>query len=1420
MYKRRKLTIFLAIVAVFCFSISALAFNFSGLAAEQQSILLQKQANYALTGNYEVKDLKGFNNSFLENNGLLLYSSDESAHYKLADGCISNFSFVALPVATSFQSVDLSDINAVKSVTADFSQLTLSFNDDSDNVLTVKLLGEKGVDKIANEQIKYTISFNGKEAGISGVINQSFRTICNGKVKPIYFYFNSENKFIVFDVSGENSQQKIDLSNISGLNFTNYSVDMKLEGLTTSESQAKLVLLELCGQALNGDKVKPIINQRIISNGIVGAKYKLPQVYAYDILDCKNISDKIIFSINKDSASIQINNRDFKPNQPGEYQITASLLEGNTLINSVSSRITVFAYKPQVEFALSEDILESCKAYDTVKIPHANVSSDLFLEDVAVDVNIVLNGKSIYRVENLKNSFEYKFNVYGQVSIIYSVLDYFGYVTNYEKVIDVKNAPNLQNVSLPSQFSLNGYYNIESPTMIYDNKYYNVYTEILTPSGEVLKNVQGYIKIDEIGSYTITFYSLVDGVQYTNEYIVESVLSPESIVKEVNDIALVQANCDLPEYSLAGNGLKILGTTTGATFTFNNVIDFTEFTREDTVISLQVLNANNLSTFNKVIVTLTDVNDLSNKVSVRLLRNNTGVGADQWSYVTAKYKDGYAGVSNNGSSAGKVQRTDWGGTVNWCSFNGLKYSNCAQFAFSIDYDSRCIYTATGRTGTEQSLVLDLDDINHVGVGNEWNGFSNGKAYLTITMEGLTSTGGIIVTNVANNSLSGDELVDNIVPKIYLSTDNSFSTLPLGELGTKYSLPKILAWDMIDQELDTQVMLYKNNKTNLIEFDEESLTFVPTETGTYFIEYKAEDDAGNVVRRNVSFEIVGKIEDFSAKFITLPKIAKIGDLYTIPKIKINGGSSIVSISEKVFYNGIEIEISKNRSVRLNQPGKIEVVVEVVDYLGNVFNSSLDNAGGLIINILSADLPLIEVKNVPTIVYNGENLILPEYEVFNGQKEQAGIIKKVEVNGQEITDTMKYKVSEPAGTILTVNYYAIGQEVSVKTFEVLVVDPMYISDYIAVKNLNGTYTNSMQGVQVNMMKEYLEYVFSAGKQVLFPQNLVANSLIIKLGVNPLYSDFQYFDIYLSDSYDQDNVVFLRVCRDGYLEVNGDSSDRIKINASFTSDDSYFYFIYDDLSRELLSEDGTLITRIDRNVLGFKFKGFKEGLTNLSVVIPDCANNSNSSIRIMQIANQTFMSAFSGGVLSKYNDKTGPLIRFDNNMENNTILKGETINISSASAHDVFRTKSTISVTLSYSETGEKIYEGNCLQSYSYIPMKCGTYEIKYVAKDDKKRESTKIFYIIVKETDAPILETDIKIKSQYKINDIIRYIQPSIEDENTVEYYMIIVQPDGKRVVVKEKESYKFTVVGEYKIILYAEDVYFNVSKLEYDISVKG
>ena len=494
------------------------------------------------------------------------------------------------------------------------------------------------------------------------------------------------------------------------------------------------------------------------------------------------------------------------------------------------------------------------------------------------------------------------------------------------------------------------------------------------------------------------------------------------------------------------------------------------------------------------------------------------------------------------------------------------------------------------------------------------------------------------------------------------------------------------------------------------------------------------------------------------------------------------------------------------------------------MGNIYDTSDDISSALIIEVVAPELPIVDVQNVPLTAFKGDTLYLPDYNVYDYSKTDFSAQKKVEVNGIDVTDTLEYVVNENKGEVLIVKYYAISDTTNVKIFNVVVLAPSYISDYIVVKNIDGsicTDEDVSNSVEIKLEKQYLEYVFSERKTIALPQSLPTDELIIKLGVDSAYGNFDYFDIYLEDVYNAYNSVFLRVCKDGYLEINGDTSKRLQIEGSFTDDSKYFYFIYKNTTRELYAEKGSLIAKIDSNVFGIKFNGFEQSLINLSVTVAECSDTNKASIKFMQIANQMFTTSYVGSDIQEFVDRTGPVIKFKTPMRNLTIVYGEQFIISQATAHDILKGSATISVSLRYVEGDEYIYKNlPCTQDYIYLPKKYGTYEITYVTKDKGNRETKKSVYIVVKEENAPTITEGATIKTEYTVGESIAYVKPNVTDESEYNYYMFVLKPNGKYIVVKEGESFTFEAPGEYKVVLYAEDIYFNIAKIVYTITVEA
>ena len=99
------------------------------------------------------------------------------------------------------------------------------------------------------------------------------------------------------------------------------------------------------------------------------------------------------------------------------------------------------------------------------------------------------------------------------------------------------------------------------------------------------------------------------------------------------------------------------------------------------------------------------------------------------------------------------------------------------------------------------------------------------------------------------------------------------------------MPHFITWDFLDKNPDVQMLLYKGNKENLIDLDADDLSFIPSEVGKYYIEYKVIDNNNNYFTKILTFDVLEKLEKISVSFKTAPEIAKIGTLYYIPEVEV-------------------------------------------------------------------------------------------------------------------------------------------------------------------------------------------------------------------------------------------------------------------------------------------------------------------------------------------------------------------------------------------------------------------------------------------------------------------------------------------------------------------------------------------------------
>jgi hypothetical protein len=150
--------------------------------------------------------------------------------------------------------------------------------------------------------------------------------------------------------------------------------------------------------------------------------------------------------------------------------------------------------------------------------------------------------------------------------------------------------------------------------------------------------------------------------------------------------------------------------------------------------------------------------------------------------------------------------------------------------------------------------MDLSKSEYVGFGNEWQGFTTGEVYLQVKMKNSSGTSGMIVSEVAGESMSG-ELSAGSMPAGYFLDSEEKGQIPNAIIGLDYRVPEVSYYvDTLEgkvHEPQYSAKLYKEifapmliEELPLEDGVDSKYSFVPTEKGQYKLVYTVKDQAGN------------------------------------------------------------------------------------------------------------------------------------------------------------------------------------------------------------------------------------------------------------------------------------------------------------------------------------------------------------------------------------------------------------------------------------------------------------------------------------------------------------------------------------------------------------------------------------------------
>ena len=180
-----------------------------------------------------------------------------------------------------------------------------------------------------------------------------------------------------------------------------------------------------------------------------------------------------------------------------------------------------------------------------------------------------------------------------------------------------------------------------------------------------------------------------------------------------------------------GEGLVVTMTGDTATWTYPTAFDFS---RSTSYVDIMTLPQTALTReFESVDISFTDADDPTNVVTVRVKRHpNSATQSNYENVLVAHAKlsdyptaDYWRGWTNGTNYAGGMWLVG--------DINGSK-----NIRIAFDYENRVLSSWYDVTKTGMATIIDLDNTDHFPEA-QWSGFTNGKAYVSITLNGINTS---------------------------------------------------------------------------------------------------------------------------------------------------------------------------------------------------------------------------------------------------------------------------------------------------------------------------------------------------------------------------------------------------------------------------------------------------------------------------------------------------------------------------------------------------------------------------------------------------------------------------------------------------------------------------------------------------------
>lgn len=915
-------------------------------------------------------------------------------------------------------------------------------------------------------------------------------------------------------------------------------------------------------------------------------------------------------------------------------------------------------------------------------------------------------------------------------------------------------------VSFEEEVSLNyaGRYTVEY-TAVYEGKTY-----VLTESFEVYDSLYSFTSLSDVGKYGS---------------------NPYEEDKQCLNVALLQ----------------------GSTFYFNPIIDFSDKTKEDEMISINITPERlGVADFGRLYIRLTDVYDENNYVTI-MIRDSV----QTTSYVLA-------GASSQGKYGG-TERGIKGGKIHYGTSNG--YGFASHFSFTgyyfekpkkastmptklyFDYAEKAIYAETNCYSGGGRYVISLKEDFDVA----WKGFTTGEARLSVFAGNYVgSIASIAIDGIYDYDLSQTFDAEPKTTKPIVDLEEyTETTLPLALVGNTYPVFNATFAKKYGNEKLYTTVYYNYNGSSKYVVESKDGYFIPDREGVYTIEYAVVDKFGQKEVKTIEITATKTANPIQMQIASdRETVGTVAHSLALADYQILSGGygtvkTVISLERE---NGETVVSNLSEQYMPYESGTFNVVYTATDFVGQ------KTVKKYAVTIENGEVAVFEDTVVlPQAMVKGMKYTLPSVfanDYTSGTKKQ--VQARLTCEGGTLTgyDFIPSATQAIITYTATVNGKASTYQKTIPVLDVGSGEDFDISKYFITDNLS-----------VVKCTDKLDFILSEGDKgaLSFAHALIADNMVVNFTAPVGKPNILTLTFVLRDIADAEECIRVKLSNtaEGTTVCISGGEER-KISAvDITSSSLLYQFKYDGFVRF-----GTTALEVLTYENGETFNGFSSGKIYLSVEITGEVNNAGVSIK--NINGQPFNSDIKADGLAPTWTFAGEIGgRYDKNSR---------VVIPALLCLDVLnpQVKATLTVEsktgVVTDENGTVLQNVDAQKEYAIMLSENGMYMLNYTYEDGAGNSDEYSYFIAVRDNVHPQISVnmdslEVKVGESFTI--ATATATDDVSKERKIQIKAFLVDKNGIYREIENGDSYTIEKSGHYKLIYMAIDEAGNYTKVEVSVT---